>query len=155
MFLRAWAELGTIFSPLASRSPHSCSDSRATVAGCEYVCSPKMLKVVTEGSHLGLLRSSLDVTGGPGGVPKRNVLSTPQSLLFLGRNTRQACVLWLSRVQLFVTPWTAALQAPLSVGFSRQEYWSGLPCPSPGIFPTQGSNPHLCVSCIGRRVLYP
>ena len=36
-----------------------------------------------------------------------------------------------SCVQLFVTPWTVALQALLSVGFSRQEYWSGLPCPPP------------------------
>ena len=36
----------------------------------------------------------------------------------------------LSRVQLFVTPWTVAYQAPPSMGFSRQEYWSGLPCPS-------------------------
>ena len=41
------------------------------------------------------------------------------------------CVL-LSQVQLFVTPWTVAQQAPLSMGFSRQEYWSGLPFPSPG-----------------------
>ena len=38
----------------------------------------------------------------------------------------------LSRVRLFVTPWTAAYQAPPSVGFSRQEYWSGLLFPSPG-----------------------
>ena len=38
----------------------------------------------------------------------------------------------LSRVQLFVTSWTAAHQAPLSIGFSRQEYWSGLPFTSPG-----------------------
>ena len=38
----------------------------------------------------------------------------------------------LSRVRLFVTPWTVAHQAPLSMGFSRQEYWSGLPFPSPG-----------------------
>ena len=37
----------------------------------------------------------------------------------------------LSRVQLFATPWTAAYQAPLSMGFSRQEYWSGVPSPSP------------------------
>ena len=37
----------------------------------------------------------------------------------------------LSHVQLLVTPWTAAYQAPPSVGFSRQEYWSGLPLPSP------------------------
>ena len=37
----------------------------------------------------------------------------------------------LSHVRLFVTPWTVAYQAPLSMGFSRQEYWSGLPFPSP------------------------
>ena len=37
-----------------------------------------------------------------------------------------------SRVRLFATPWTAAHQAPPSMGFSRQEYWSGLPLPSPG-----------------------
>ena len=49
----------------------------------------------------------------------------------------------LSRVRLFVTPWTVAYQAPPPMGFSRQEYWSGLPFPSPGIFPTQGSNPGL------------
>ena len=41
----------------------------------------------------------------------------------------------LSHVRLFVTPWTVAYQAPLSVGFSRQEYWSGSPFPSPGIEP--------------------
>ena len=38
----------------------------------------------------------------------------------------------LSRVRLFVTPWTVADQAPPSMGFSRQEYWSGVPLPSPG-----------------------
>ena len=48
----------------------------------------------------------------------------------------------LSHVQLSVTPLTVAHQAPLSMEFSRQEYWSGLPFPSPGIFPTQGLNPH-------------
>ena len=38
---------------------------------------------------------------------------------------------WLSRARFLATPWTAAYQAPLSMGFSRQEYWSGLPLPSP------------------------
>ena len=47
----------------------------------------------------------------------------------------------LSRVQLFVTPWTVAYQAPLSVGFSRQEYWSGLPFPSPGDLPNPEIEP--------------
>ena len=46
-------------------------------------------------------------------------------------------------VQLFVTLWTENNQAPLSMGFSRQEYWSGLPCPSPGNLPNPESNPGL------------
>ena len=46
----------------------------------------------------------------------------------------------LSRVRLFATPWTVAYQAPLSMGFSRQECWSGLPFPSPGDLPDPGSN---------------
>ena len=50
------------------------------------------------------------------------------------------CVL-LSSVQLFATPWTIARQAPLSMGFSRQEYWSGLPFPSPGDLPDPGIKP--------------
>ena len=47
----------------------------------------------------------------------------------------------LSHVWLFATPWTVAYQAPLSVGFSRQEYWSGLPFPSPGDLPNPGIEP--------------
>ena len=57
----------------------------------------------------------------------------------------------LCAVRLFATPKTAARQAPLSMGFSRQEYWSGLPCLLQGIFPTQGSNPGL-LHC--RWILY-
>ena len=47
----------------------------------------------------------------------------------------------LSHVQLFATPWTVTLQAPLSKGFSRQEYWSGLPFPSPGDLLDPGIKP--------------
>ena len=46
-----------------------------------------------------------------------------------------------SCVQLFSSLWTVASQAPLSMGFSRQEYWSGLPCPSPGDLPNPGIEP--------------
>ena len=48
-----------------------------------------------------------------------------------------------SCVRLCATPWTVAHQSPLSMGFSRQEYWSGLPFPSPGNLPDPGSNQHL------------
>ena len=47
----------------------------------------------------------------------------------------------LSRVRLFVTPWTVAYQAPQSMEFSRQEYWNGLPFPSPGDLPNPGIKP--------------
>ena len=47
----------------------------------------------------------------------------------------------LSRVQLFATPWTIVYQAPPSMGFSRQECWSGLPFPSPGDLPDPGIEP--------------
>ena len=59
--------------------------------------------------------------------------------------------LYVCAGSLFATPWTMALQAPLCMEFSRQEYWSGLPYPPPGIFPTQGSNPGL-PHC--RQILY-
>ena len=51
------------------------------------------------------------------------------------------CTSSLSHVQLFVTPWTVARQAPLSMESSRQEYWSGLPFPSPGDLPDPGIEP--------------
>ena len=51
-----------------------------------------------------------------------------------------------SYVQLFVTMWTVAYQASLSMGFSRQEYWSGLPCPPPGDHPDLGIKPMSPVS---------
>ena len=46
-----------------------------------------------------------------------------------------------SHVQFFVTPWTVACWAPLSMRFPRQEYWSGWPCPSPGDLPNPEIKP--------------
>ena len=62
----------------------------------------------------------------------------------------------LSPGHLFATQWTVAPQAPLSMGFSRQEYWSGLPFPPPGDSPNPGIEPARVsyVSCVGRRILY-
>ena len=47
---------------------------------------------------------------------------------------------------IFATLWTVARQGPLSMGFSRQEYWSGLPCPPPGDLPNAGIEPASLVS---------
>ena len=56
----------------------------------------------------------------------------------------------LSCVQLFATPWTIAHQDPLSMEFSRQEHWSGLPFPSLGDLPDPGIEPTVAVGCSGR-----
>ena len=58
------------------------------------------------------------------------------------------------RVRLFATLWPEASQAPLSMGFSRQEYYSELPRPPPGDLPHPGVEPVSLVSCIGKRILY-
>ena len=58
----------------------------------------------------------------------------------------RVCAQWLSRVRLSVTPWTVALQAPLSMEFSRQEYWSGQLFPSPGALPDSGIEPASLIS---------
>ena len=57
----------------------------------------------------------------------------------------------LGRVRLFTTPWTVANQAPLFMGSSRQEYWSGLPFAPQAFFPTQGLNPYLMSPALAGR----
>ena len=68
----------------------------------------------------------------------------------------RACMLSrVSHVRFFVTPWTGARQAPLSMGFSRQEHWSGLPCPPPGDLPDPGIEPATLVSLALQAVSLP
>ena len=62
------------------------------------------------------------------------------------------CMCALSHVWLYAIPWTVACQASLSMKFSRQEYWRGLPFPSPGNLPWLWD--WTCISCIGRWILY-
>ena len=64
-------------------------------------------------------------------------MSSPGWLLWLFCLCKRC---YFSPVQLIVTRRTAACQTPLLMGFARQEYWSGLPCPPSGVFPTQGPN---------------
>ena len=89
------------------------------------------------------------------------------SLWWLEQPEMQPLSVGHSAVSDSLQSWTVAHRAPLSMGFSRQEYWSGLPFPSPGIFTTQGPNPVLlhcrqtlyclnhkgsnCLSCQGSR----
>ena len=73
-----------------------------------------------------------------------------RALWGLEDNPYQVCVS-RSVVSNSVTPWTVAHQTPLSMGFSRQEYWSGLPFPSPGNLPDSGIGPYP-LHC--RQILY-
>ena len=77
----------------------------------------------------------------PGGLGNNSVCTHPRP----NQSEHHLLVLvqWLSHVGLFVTPRTVACQAPLSIGYPRQEYWSGLPFSSPGIFPIQGLKPNV------------
>ena len=59
----------------------------------------------------------------------------------LSQGTHEPLLLSLSHVQLFATPWTVAHQAPLSMGFPRQEYWGGMSFPSPKGLPNAGIKP--------------
>ena len=75
------------------------------------------------------------IDGSPPGSPVPEILQA-RTLEWVAISFSNACkwkvkVKSLSRVQLLATPWTAAYQAPPSMGFSRKEYWSGLPLPSP------------------------
>ena len=78
-------------------------------------------------------------------------------LLFIAKMLQWRSLCLLSRFslfRLFVIPCLVAWQAPLSMGFSRQEYWHGLPCPPPGGLPDPGMEPKSSISCIVRWILY-
>ena len=85
------------------------------------------------------------IDGSPPGSPVPGILQARTlewvAISFSNASKWKVKVKSLSSVQLVATPWTAAYQAPLSMGFSRQEYWSRLPCPPPGDLPNPGIEP--------------
>ena len=94
---------------------HLCKMSAKSLQSCPTLCDP--------------------IDGSPPGSPVPGVLQARTlawvAISFSNAGKWKVKVKSLSRVRLLATPWTAAYQAPLSMGFSRQEYWSGLPLPSP------------------------
>ena len=74
------------------------------------------------------------IDGSPSGSPVPGILQARTLewvAISFSKHESEKKVKSLSRVQLLATPWTAAYQAPPSMGFSRQKYWSGVPLPSP------------------------
>ena len=86
--------------------------------------------------------------------PLRHGPSGGQEPIFSGPKGGTCVLSHFSQVRFFVTSWTVARQAALSMGFSRQEYWSRLPFPPPGDLPYPGIKPTSHVSCISWCVLY-
>ena len=112
-------------------------------------------------------KESVFNAGGLGWIGKipwrREWLSTPVFLPGESHRQRSLAGYSLCRVlshfshlRLFTTPWTLAYQAPLSMGFSRQEYWNVLPCPPPGESSQPRDRTHIsCISCIVKWVGFP
>ena len=95
-------------------------------------------------NHSGGLRHSADCPKIPSGGSIYTVLPPRPPLACQWQRIWVITVgnyIWVIRVWLFATPWTVAYQAPLSMGFSRQECWSGLPFPSPGDLPDPDIKP--------------
>ena len=88
----------------------------------------------------GTLKSLLQHHSSEASILQRSAFFTVR-LLHPYMTTGKAIVKLLSHVRLFATPWAVDYQASLSMGFSRQEYWSGVPLPSPGDLPDPGIEP--------------
>ena len=85
------------------------------------------------------------------GAPQNNKQIKPLKKLYCAF---YVCIQLLSHAQLFTAPWTVARQAPLSMGFSRQEQWGGWPFSILGRLLHLGSNCSSYVPCIGWQILY-
>ena len=110
--------------------------------------------VTTEGSNLGLLycRQILYHLSHQGSPIHFSYLYERREVCILELETNSCMLSHFNCAQL--TQWTVACQASLSMGFSRQEYWSGSPCPSPRDLRDPRNQARVFVSCIGRWVLY-
>ena len=132
------------WAPFAPRLPSGClctSGSRASRVSsrgredrgdglkCKPVQSPTS-------SWLGLSQAMVETHRGLSIAPYALWCPHVAHCVFSLREVKWSEMKSLSRVRLFATPWTVAYQAPLSMGFSRQECWSGLPFPFPGDFPS-------------------
>ena len=113
---------------------------------------PRDRTQVSYGSCLGRLARSFPLA--PSGKPYYELNSVLSAFVYFFLYSLHVCVLSsFSRGRLFAAPWTTAPQAPLSMGFSRQEYWSGWPRPPPGDLPDPGIKPTSPAALAQRWVL--
>ena len=112
-----WPELRCIALKIAASIVFAAAAAAKSLQSCPTLCDP--------------------IDGCPPGPPVPGILQARTlewvAISFSNAWKWKVKLKSLSHVRLFVTPWTAAYQAPPSMGFSRQEYWSGVPLPSPSI----------------------
>ena len=112
-----WGKLSKAYMESLCIISHNCTAAAAakSLQSCLTLCDP--------------------IDGSPPGSPVPWILQARTlewvAISFSNAWKGKVKVKSLNRVRLFTTPWTAAYQAPLSMGFSRQEYWNGVPSPSP------------------------
>ena len=115
IFSVSYVNANWIFSPLDMFICNPAAAAAKSLQSCPTLCDP--------------------IDSGPPGSPVPGILQARTlewvAISFSNAWKGKVKVKLLSCVRLFMTPWSAAYQAPLSMGFSRQEYWSGVPLPSP------------------------
>ena len=127
------AFLNSIFQPVFSQSSVQDTGSETTLGiyiffSPGFFFSPRIKsQQYLRGEDLEQEEAGPQVASGGGSGVEKGLLKSPSCTWGRGSAAAKS----LSRVRLFETPWTAAHQAPPSMGFSRQEYWSGVPLPSP------------------------
>ena len=120
--------------PKALSTIHSTEEQREAPRG-DVKCPQSLSQSISFAHHPSLV-PHLPV---PSGIPL--IIQQKRCTSYMPGTGLKVKVKSLSRVRLFATPWTVAYQAPPSMGFSRQEYWSGLPLPSPGGLADPGIEP--------------
>ena len=133
---KGWVQWGSI----TIRQYHLLNYNWPRIKSLFSIKEPKVTSILVKGS---LLKENVIPTkslGGKGdllGLMSKWLIPVFQMMCMLCVPSHFSCVL------LFLTLWTIAHQAPLSIGFFKQEYWSGLSCPPPGDLPDLGSNSSL------------
>ena len=133
-----------LLSTHPSQQSTACRPNLATTCFCQV-----LLEYATAKSLQSCLTLCDPIDSSPPGSPVPGILQARTLEWFVISFSNawkwKVKVKSLSRVWLLVTPWTAAYQAPLSMGFSRQEFWSGVPLPSPLL---EYSHAHLFMYCL-------
>ena len=147
MHAKSFQSCPTLWDPLDSSPPGSSVHGILQARILEWVAIPSPEVGISRCKlvYIGWINEKVlsYSTGNYIQYPVINTMEKNMKIIYLINNdiNYYAVTCCFSRVQLYVTPWSVAHQAPLSMGFSRHKYWNGLPCPPPGDLPNPGIEP--------------